>query len=119
MTTSTPLIDAIIAGIREKKGRAITVCDLSHIDTAPARAFVICTCGSPQQVDAVVDSVEEQTAKLCAEKPSAIAGRANAQWVAMDYGTAMVHLFVPEARAHYDIENLWGDAAITALPDED
>jgi ribosome-associated protein len=119
MSTTTKLVEAIVEGIQEKKGRSIVVADLTHIDTAPCAYFVICTCGSPQQVDAVTDSVEEFTGKRVAEKPTAIAGRANGIWVAMDYGTVMVHAFVPEAREHYDLEHLWDDAALRTVPDLD
>lgn len=117
MNTQNELLDAIIKGIQEKKGRKIVVADLTQIVTAPCGHFVICTCGSPQQVDAVADSVEEFARKEAGEKPAAIAGRKNALWIAMDYGTVMVHIFVPEARDHYDLEHLWEDAGIRRLPD--
>lgn len=113
------LVDAVVNGIQEKKGRRIVVADLTNIITAPARFFIICTCGSPQQVEAVTDSVEEFARKNAGEKPARIAGRNNSEWVAMDYGTVMVHIFVPEAREHYDLENLWDDARLTELPDLD
>ena len=119
MTETKNLVEAIVEGIQEKKGRAISVADLSSIDTAPCKYFVICTGGSPQQVDAVTDSVEEFARKQLGEKPAAIAGRENAEWVAMDYGTVMVHIFVREAREHYDLEHLWDDAELTQVADLD
>ena len=119
MNNPKELVKAIVEGIQEKKGRDIAVADLTKIDTAPCDYFVICTCGSPQQVDAVTDAVEEFSAKLAGEHPSAIAGRQNGVWVAMDYGTVMVHLFVPETRGFYDIEHLWDDAALTEIPNLD
>lgn len=119
MKETPELVKSIIEGIQEKKGRSIVVADLTKIVTAPCEYFVICTCGSPQQVDAVTDSVEEFSAKRTSEKPSAIAGRDNSVWVAMDYGTVMVHVFVPEMREYYDLEHLWDDAALQHLPDLD
>lgn len=119
MNTTPELVKAVVEGIQEKKGRAIVVADLTKIETAPCAYFVICTCGSPQQVDAVTDAVEEFTGKRVGEKPSAIAGRGNCIWVAMDYGTVMVHAFVPDAREHYDLEHFWDDAAISQIPDLD
>jgi len=119
MHTTPELVRAITEGIQDKKGRQIVVADLTKIETAPCAYFVICTCGSPQQVDAVTDAVEEFSAKRVGEKPAAIAGRDNCLWVAMDYGTVMVHTFVPEAREHYDLEHLWDDAALEHLPDLD
>lgn len=61
MNNTTDLVKSIIEGIQEKKGRDIAVANLTKIATAPCDYFVICTCGSPQQVDAVTDSVEEFT----------------------------------------------------------
>lgn len=119
MEETQKLVSTIIDGIQEKKGRGIVMVDLRHIITAPCSYFVICTAGSPQQVDAITDSVEEFTHKHVGENPAAIAGRANCEWVAMDYGTVMVHIFVPDAREHYDLENLWDDAEITQIADLD
>ena len=59
MTTTQQLVDTIIEGIHEKKGRSVVTVNLQKIDTAPCAYFVICTGGSPQQVDAITDSVEE------------------------------------------------------------
>ncbi len=119
MEETQQLVQTIIDGIQEKKGRGIVTVDLRNIDTAPCAYFVICNGGSPQQVDAITDSVEEFTGKHLGEKPSAIAGRSNAEWVAMDYGTVMVHIFVPDAREYYDIEHLWDDANLTEIADLD
>ena len=93
--------------------------NLQSIETAPCAYFVICTGGSPQQVDAITDSVEEFARKQAGEKPAAICGRQNAEWVALDYGTVMVHVFLEEAREHYDLENLWDDAELQQFPDVD
>ena len=109
------LTDAIHAGIEEKKGFDIAVADLSNIPEAVCQAFVICSGGSPTQVHALAESVEEQVGKRGLGKPSAIAGMQNAQWVAMDYGNVMVHIFVPEARDFYDLEHLWADAEIVRM----
>lgn len=119
MTTTENLIDLIIEGIQEKKGHDVTVADLSAIESAPAEAFVICTANTPTQVDAIIDSIENITREKGNERPTAIAGRENALWVAMDYGNVMVHVFVPDMREYYDIDNLWSDAAITKIQDLD
>lgn len=119
MNKTTDLVQSIIEGIQEKKGRDIVVADLRGIVTAPCEFFVICTGGSPQQVEAVAESVGDFARKQLREKPSAVAGLENALWVAMDYGTVMVHVFVPDAREHYDIEHLWDDAELKEIPDLD
>lgn len=116
MAETRQLVNAIVDGIQEKKGKDITIVNLQKILTAPAAYFVICTGGSPQQVDAIADSVEEFSRKNVAEKPAAMAGKENAEWIAMDYGTVMVHIFRREARDYYDLENLWDDAELTKVP---
>lgn len=113
------LIDIIIEGIQEKKGRDIVVADLRNIPTASTDAFVICTAGSPAQADSIVDSIENMERTRMGEHPAAIAGRTNAQWIAMDFGNVMAHIFLPDTREYYDLEHLWDDAAITQIADLD
>ncbi len=117
MENHSLLVRSIIKGMQEKKGSRIVVADLSSIETAPCQHFIICEAGSPQQVEAITRSVEEQARLRAHEKPSAIIGRSNAQWVAMDYGTELVHIFLPDMREYYDLEHLWQDAELTTLPD--
>ena len=112
------LTDAIRAGIEEKKGSHITIVDLTDIPEAVCQAFVICTGGSPTQVHALAESVEDVLTKRGLGKPSAIVGMQNAQWVAMDYGSVMVHIFLPEMRDFYDLEHLWADGVIEEIKDE-
>lgn len=119
MTTTQELTDLIVEGIQEKKGHDITIADLSEIPSAPAEAFVICTANSPSQVDSIVDSIENVTRTKAKENPTAIAGRQNSLWVAMDYGNIIVHVFVPDMRAYYDIDSLWSDARITQIANLD
>lgn len=113
------LVRAVVQGIQEKKGHGIVVVNMENIPTAPSRYFVIGQGGSPQQVSAIAESVEDMARELESEKPAAVVGRGNAEWVAMDYGTVMVHIFLPEAREHYDLEHLWDDAELTEIPDLD
>ncbi|MBR1712000.1 MAG: ribosome silencing factor [Alloprevotella sp.] len=119
MVTAEELRDTIIRGMQEKKAFGIATADLQAIETAPARYFVICSGNTPQQVSAIADSVEETVRKEAGEKPAAVVGANNALWVAMDYGTVMVHIFLPDARDHYDLENLWDDSKLTEIPDLD
>lgn len=119
MGTTQDTIAAIVSGIQDKKGRGISIVDLSHIITAPCEAFVICTGGSPQQVDAIAGSINDTLRESLGEKAIAVAGLDNCQWVAIDYGTVMVHIFLAELRDYYDLEHLWQDAVIEAVPDLD
>ncbi len=113
------LTDTVVKGIQEKKGRSINIVDLEGMEGVVTQAFVICEGGSPSQVSAIMDSVEETMCKDLKEKPVRVAGVENCIWVAMDYVDVMVHIFLPEARDFYNLEELWQDAPTTVLEDID
>ncbi|EEX72574.1 ribosome silencing factor [Alloprevotella tannerae] len=119
MNSTPEIVNTIVQGMQEKKAFDVTIVDLRKIDTAPAEYFVLCNAGSPQQVEAVAGSVSDETRKALNERPAAAAGLDNAQWVAMDYGTVMVHIFLPEMREFYALESLWEDAEIKEIPNQD
>ena len=119
MTETTNLLNAITKGIQEKKGQDIVIADLSHIDGAIAKNFVICQGNSPSQVEAIAESVGETCRKELKEKPVGVNGLGSNQWVAIDFVDVLVHIFVPELRAFYDLEHLWEDAKLTRLPNID
>ena len=119
MEQKTTLVETITRGIQEKKGANIVVADLNGIDGAICNYFIICQGSSPAQVEAITESIGDFARKELGEKPSMVAGLENAQWVAMDYGDVMVHIFVPDTRAYYDLEHLWDDAGLTHIEDID
>ncbi len=119
MVKTKELVETIVKGIQEKKGRKIVVVDMTEMMGAICQYFVVCQGNSPSQVDAVTDSVEEFARVHAGEKPLRTIGREHSLWVAMDYGDVMVHVFVPEMRDYYHLENLWEDAKITEIPDLD
>lgn len=110
------LLDSIIDGIQDKKGRNIVVVDLSRIDDTICTYFVIAQGGSPTQVHALAMSVGEKAREICKSRPLAVDGLRNSTWVAMDYADVIVHIFLPEERDFYDIEHLWADAELTNIP---
>lgn len=117
--TKNELVDAIVAGLQDKKGRDIVVADLTEIPDAVCRYFVICSGGSPQQIQALTHSVGDTCRTRAAAKPLAVDGLRNAAWVAMDYSDVIVHIFLPELRTFYDIEHLWADADLCNIPNLD
>lgn len=68
---------------------------------------------------AIVDSIKDYVKKTTGEKAYGMDGVRNAQWVALDYGDILVHVFLPEIRTFYNLENLWADAKLTSIPDLD
>lgn len=117
--SDTELRNRIIDAIQDKKGRGITLVDLSGIESAPTREFIICEGRTPQQVAAIADNVRDQLLEQVRVKPDNYDGYRNARWIVVDYGSVMVHIFVPDARTLYSLEELWNDAAITEIPDLD
>ncbi len=118
-TTTEQLVETIKEGIQEKKGSGIVIADLQGIDGAIAKYFIICQGGSPTQVEAIAESVGDTCRKSLGEKPVYVAGLGTDQWVAMDFVDVLVHIFLPETRAFYDLEHLWEDAQLTQVPDLD
>ena len=119
MEETKNLVALITKGIQDKKGHGIVIADLSAIDGTICRCFVICQGNSPQQVEAIAESVSDYVRETTGEKPVNCAGLGNNQWVAIDYVDVIVHIFLPETRAFYDIEHLWEDARLIRLADVD
>src|SRR6478736_6536127 len=111
------LKDAIIHGMQEKKGNKITILDLRKLKSAMADYFIICHATSDKQVNAIADSVEEIVRKQTGEKPWHVEGAEQSEWILLDYFDVVVHVFKEEKRDFYGIEELWGDAEITVVPD--
>ena len=117
--TAKEVIEQIIEGVQEKKGKEIVVVDMLELGNSICDYFVICQGNSPAQVSAITDSIADMVREKCGKKPYAIDGLRYAQWVAMDYGDILVHIFLPDVRKFYDIEHLWADAKLTVVPDLD
>ncbi|MDD4922715.1 MAG: ribosome silencing factor [Bacteroidales bacterium] len=110
------MVKTIVEGIQEKKGKRITVVNMTKLE-AICRFFVICEGTSNTQILAIEDSVKDYVKKRAKVKPFAEDGLTNALWIAMDYGEVMVHIFERESRAFYDLEHLWSDATLTDITD--
>ncbi|KAA6334947.1 Ribosomal silencing factor RsfS [termite gut metagenome] len=119
MNEAQALIEKVTEGIQEKKGKNITVVDLTSIENTICKYFIICQGNSPNQVGAIADSIKDSVRKGINVKPSAIDGLKNAEWVAMDYADILVHIFQPEIRTFYNLEHLWADAKLITVPDID
>ena len=116
MKENNRLLSNIISGIQEKKGKNITVIDLKGISGVVCDFFVICEGNTPTQVAAVAESVEHVVKKDTKESPIRVQGQQMAEWIGIDYGDIIVHIFIPEKRDYYNIENLWSDAKTTTIP---
>ena len=111
--------EAVIEAIRNRKGTKITKIDFCGLETAPAREFIICQGNSTSQVSSIADNIREEVREHHGIKPYNYDGYTNSEWIVIDYGDTLVHVFVPEARRRYNLEELWSDAVITEIPDID
>lgn len=119
MKQSKQLVETITKGIQEKKGQDIVIVDLTGMEGAITNYFIICQGSSPTQVEAIAESVGDTVRKELKEKPVNVVGLGLNQWVAIDFADVILHVFIPETRAFYDLENLWEDAKLTKIPNID
>jgi ribosome-associated protein len=91
-----------------KKAFDILILDLRSL-TYITDYFVICSASNTTQVGAISDGIGEVLAKA-GIRPSHVEGEAGANWVLMDYGDIVVHIFDEQTRSYYSLEKLWGDA---------
>ena len=117
MNETKILVNTIIDALQEKKGKKIITMDLSKLEGSICQYFIICQGNTPTQVSALSDSVWDIVYDRLREKPMGAIGMQQAQWIAMDYGTVMIHIFIPAIREYYNLENLWEDANVTEIPD--
>lgn len=115
INTTEEILDSIIKGIQEKKGKKIVNLDLTKIDNAVCKNFVVCHGDSTRQVAAISDSVQEFVRKNTKEKPWHKEGEQNADWILLDYSDIVVHIFREETRKFYNIEGLWADAEVAEI----
>lgn len=117
MDQTQVLVKTIVEGLQEKKGKNIVTVDLTQLSGAICQYMVICEGNTPTQVSALSDSVWDFTRKNAGEKPLSTDGNQHAEWIGMDYGTVLVHIFLPEKREFYNLEHLWSDAKVIQIPD--
>ena len=113
------LSKAIAAGMIEKKGLEIVILDLRSIKGTIADFFVLCTGNSDTHVDSISDSIEEVVYKKTKLEPWHREGKQNREWILLDYVDVVANVFKKESRKYYSLEQLWGDALITWVNDEE
>jgi len=107
---NSKLFKTILQAIQEKKGEQIVSLDLRKIPEAVSDFFIICQATSTTQVKAIADHVEHLVKENCEEIPYRQEGRMALQWVLVDYVNVVVHIFQPENRKFYRLEEMWSDA---------
>ena len=105
---ATQLVDRIAAIASDKKAIEIRVLDVREI-VGYTDFFVICSGNTDRQAKAIYEGIYEDL-KHEGVLPRRVEGERQASWILMDYLDCVVHIFTPDARAYYRLEQLWGEA---------
>ena len=104
------LAHQIIDALEDKKAEDILLLDIKDVASF-TDYFIICNGTSDRMLDALAKGVLESTKKDY-KKRGRVDGKSNEGWLVMDYGDVVVHLFSPDMREHYDLEELWSDGKV-------
>ena len=120
--TPTPFTDLdeevklAIVSASEKKAFNIVALDLREV-TSFAEFFVIASGSNQRQVQAISDEINEKLKEQLKARPLRIEGYASGEWILLDYGDFIIHIFEQKAREFYDLERLWRDAKKVKIPE--
>lgn len=106
--TVNEMTKVIYDAIDDKIGQDISIINIGAVSSL-CDYFVIATASSQRQVKAIADNVEDELTKLGIE-PRGKEGYETQNWVLLDYGDVIVHIFNEEQRGFYNLEKLWKDA---------
>ena len=112
------LVEIIVKGLQDSKARDIEVIDMSHIEEAACTYFVICEGTSSAHVYGIADNLMDYVKENTGERALGTIGMQNRLWVAIDYGYVIVHIFQPETRHFYRLDELWADAVVQKITEE-
>ena len=104
-------MDAACAGAEEKVALDLVVLDLRDLVDS-FDALVIASGRNDRQVRAIAEEIEHVVSRDTGARPLRVEGMSEGQWVAIDYGDLIVHVFDEETRAYYDLEHLWNAARV-------
>lgn len=112
------VVELIIEGLKEKKGKEIVSIDISKFENSVCNYFIICHGDSTTQVSALAQWVEKTLEEQLNEKVWKKQGFENAQWILLDYIDVVVHVFLKESRDFYNLEGLWADGKVKRIVNE-
>lgn len=114
---SEVLADVIAHSMQEKKAVEIIQMDLRNVGNAFTDFFVICTANSDKQLDAIAEEISKQVYLAINEHPLTKEGLPQNGWMLLDYFNVVVHVFLADKREKFGLEELWGDAKIKVIED--
>ena len=102
--------------ILSEKGKSIRIFDVSKQNTL-GQTLVVCTGSATRQVRAIAEKVLQSLKSSYTLLPVGVEGRGVDQWVILDYGALIVHIFQPDQREYYDLDGLWSEVPVISLAD--
>lgn len=121
-TDDTPdsqiMVETITEALLSRKGKDITVLDVSELTTL-TDFFVVCHGTSDVQIKALADAVEDDMREKIGERAWKKEGMQGRSWVILDFVNIVVHVMSKEKRDFYGIERMWNDAKVTYIKDTD
>jgi ribosome-associated protein len=100
------LVQAAAAACEDKKGEDTRILELDPVDSGLADFFLVTSATNDRQAMAIADEIEDRLKKQFDARPNSVEGRRQGQWILLDYVDFVVHVFLTERRAFYDIERL-------------
>ena len=110
-------VKTAIGAIEEKLGIDTVVVDVGDVFVL-SEAFLITSGRTSRQVKAIVEGIEDAIKKSEGPPPIRVEGDDDYKWVLMDYGDFLVHVFETKERSYYQLERLWGDRPVIAIPSD-
>jgi len=107
---SLEIARTIVNALEERKGEDILLLDINEISVI-ADYFVISSGTSPRMLDALLDSVVKDVKTTYKIRPRS-EGSSHSGWILADYGSVVVHLFSPDRREYYNLEDLWHEGKV-------
>ena len=114
--TSKETVKLIIDALEDKKAENIQIIDISEVSSV-ADYFIITNGTNKSQVQALADNVGEKLDRKAGVHPKQIEGYQTANWILMDYGDVVIHVFDEENRLFYDLERIWRDGKLISADD--
>ncbi len=113
--TPQEMVKTLATALADKQAREVRVLEVTDL-TILADFFIIATATSTTHLRTLSD-ICEMTMKDLGEPPRHVEGHAGANWVLLDFGVVVVHLFLQETRAFYSLDRLWSDAKVWSEAD--
>lgn len=103
------LVKIASKAIEDKLGQDVTIIDFEGVKGSLFEFYIICTANSPSHADTLASNIREQVRKQMNLKPHKEEGLQNCTWVLLDYFDVIIHIFLPDTREFYNVENMWKD----------